>query len=217
MNYILDDEDDCQKILFELRWPSGRPRCPLCESTVLAQVEAFKWRCRGSAKGCKDYKFSVTAGTPFAKIQGLKKWFYIGYNLIAAPNTISKRRVSANLKISEAQSLRIIQVWKHLLIETNLISSNAVSNSEEVFKKLLCYVLENDFRKKTLLKPTKLKDFKLAPKPIVEYATKDRKGRGVITESTPRQLCYAPTPEHLLSMTSEESEFYANNPSSNAE
>ena len=70
--YYLADENECRKLLHEIRWPDGI-ECPRCGHEFiwkLGRKDRYKHKCRR----CK-YKFTETSGTIFEKTRTpISKW-----------------------------------------------------------------------------------------------------------------------------------------------
>ena len=89
-------EEDCQRALFEHRWPEGF-RCPRCGH---GRAYTHKKRSLFECSAC-DHQASLTAGTI---LQGtrtdLKKWFLAIYLLAQTKKPISSAELSRQLGVA---------------------------------------------------------------------------------------------------------------------
>lgn len=140
-NKGLEDINFCRQLLQNLRWTNERPFCPKCGNFNLARLSDFRWRCRSILKHeCRDYKFSITAGTPFSKCQDLSIWLRIGIVF----DGFSKRSLARMYSISESTALKIKSFWKREECKYwNEIHGKGLCR-EEQFNKLLELILKNE-------------------------------------------------------------------------
>jgi transposase-like protein len=88
-----DAQDECRKILEELRWPDG-VRCPSCNSDKISRIlKRFQYDC----DSCR-YQFSVTAGTIFHDSHlPLPKWFAAVYLMCESKKGIAALQLKRTL------------------------------------------------------------------------------------------------------------------------
>ncbi|MBF0488937.1 MAG: IS1595 family transposase [Nitrospirae bacterium] len=91
-------EEDCEKRLFELRWPNGY-ECPRCGNKEYIYLPKRKlYECKN--KDCY-YQASVTAGTVMHRTRTpLLKWFWAIYLLVTDKRGLSALALSKKLAIS---------------------------------------------------------------------------------------------------------------------
>ena len=89
-------EEDCQRALFQHRWPDGY-RCPRCGHD---RAYAHKKRPLFQCRACR-HQTSVTAGTIFEGTRvALKKWFLAIYLLAATKKPLSSAELGRQLGVA---------------------------------------------------------------------------------------------------------------------
>lgn len=90
-----DTQEECRKILEELRWPDG-VRCPACKSDKISSIrKRFQYDC----DSCR-YQFSVTVGSMFHDSHlPLPKWFAAVYLMCESKKGIPALQLKRNLGI----------------------------------------------------------------------------------------------------------------------
>lgn len=103
------EEEQCQKRLFEMRWPSGF-RCPNCGHDKYCQLKTRNiYQCHGC-----HHQASLTSGTLFASSKlPLRTWFLAIYLLTQEKNGISALELSRQLGVSYNAAWRT----KHKLMQ----------------------------------------------------------------------------------------------------
>lgn len=89
-------EDECRKMLEELRWPNG-PVCDRCEATDVYPIhDRHQYEC----KDC-GYHFSVKSGTMFHDTHlPLAKWFLTVYMMCESKKGVSANQVKRTIGVS---------------------------------------------------------------------------------------------------------------------
>src|SRR3954468_1697912 len=88
-----DTQDECRKILEELRWPQG-VKCPRCQSDKISRIrKRFQYDC----DSCR-YQFSVTSGTIFHDSHlPLPKWFAAVFLMCESKKGMSALQIKRTL------------------------------------------------------------------------------------------------------------------------
>lgn len=94
------DSENCRKVMVEMRWLDGVPRCPYCGSekvTWLAKAKVY--RCYGNHP---KQKFSLKVGTVFEDSAiGLDKWLPATWLLSNCKNGISSYELSRYIGVTQ--------------------------------------------------------------------------------------------------------------------
>ncbi|MGH9764459.1 MAG: IS1595 family transposase [Blastocatellia bacterium] len=90
--------DNALDFMIMLRWPDGKPICPLCSSTESSFISTRRiWKC----KGCKK-QFTVKLGTIMEDSPiGLDKWLCAIWMIVNDKNGISSYEVARGLGITQ--------------------------------------------------------------------------------------------------------------------
>ena len=111
MNLLLFQEEfktseDCQRWLFNTRWPNGY-KCPNCGHEKYLQISTRNlYKCTK----CK-YQASVTAGTIFHKTKTpLIKWFWLIFRMSTSKTGVSIAEMQRELEIKDYKTIWVEQV-----------------------------------------------------------------------------------------------------------
>lgn len=98
------DLDRCEDYMRSLRWPTGTPRCPECDSTNIGEIKTLRLlRCRNCRR-----KIYIKRGTIFEDSPlGLDKWFVIIWVAANTPN-IGSVRLGKLIGIQQKSAWRMI-------------------------------------------------------------------------------------------------------------
>jgi transposase-like protein len=90
---LFPTDEACKAYLAARRWPEG-VRCPRCDNDKVwtLKARAFHYVCPKC--GPRDYRFSVTVGTPFENTNvGLQKWFKVIYMMLTGKKGVSSLEI----------------------------------------------------------------------------------------------------------------------------
>lgn len=92
------DPQVCHDFMTSLRWPSGKPVCPRCESKNVGFIKTRRtWQCKGCQK-----QFSVKLGTIFEDSPlGLDKWLPAVWLIANCKNGCSSHELARSLGITQ--------------------------------------------------------------------------------------------------------------------
>ena len=92
------DLDVCHTYMRRIKWPSGKPVCPKCESKNIGEITTRRMlKCRDCQK-----QFSVKVGTIFEDSPlGLDKWFVAVWCIANAKNGISSHELGRALGVTQ--------------------------------------------------------------------------------------------------------------------
>lgn len=92
------DEDTCVEFVRQMRWPDGKPQCPLCNSQKSHYIETRRvWRCKECGK-----QYSVKKGTIFEQSPiPLSKWLAAMWMIAGAKNGISSYEIHRALGVTQ--------------------------------------------------------------------------------------------------------------------
>jgi transposase-like protein len=95
------NEEDCRKVLMELRWEDGRPTCPdeKCGNKYLNYYISSRkiWKC----SACKE-QFSLTKGTIFESSKlPLRTWFKAIYYFTTSKRNISSYQLAKWIEVEQ--------------------------------------------------------------------------------------------------------------------
>src|SRR5881296_4148967 len=95
------DPDTCLAFMVEQRWPDGRVICPVCGSTKVTFLAAYRrWKCSGKHP---RQQFSIKLGTIFEDSPiGLEKWLPAVWMLANSKNGISSYELGRALGVTQA-------------------------------------------------------------------------------------------------------------------
>jgi transposase-like protein len=94
------DIENCRKVMVEMRWSDGVPRCPYCGATKLTWLANAKvYRCYGDHP---KQKFSLKVGTVFEDSAiGLDRWLPAIWLLANCKNGISSYELSRYIGVTQ--------------------------------------------------------------------------------------------------------------------
>ena len=94
------DSENCRKVMLEMRWMDGVPRCPYCGSTKLTWLAKAKvYRCYSNHP---KQKFSLKVGTVFEDSAiGLDKWLPAIWLLANCKNGISSYELQRAIGVTQ--------------------------------------------------------------------------------------------------------------------
>jgi transposase-like protein len=94
------DSENCRKVMVEMRWSDGVPRCPYCGSSKVTWLANAKvYRCY---ENHPKQKFSLKVGTVFEDSPiGLDKWLPAVWLLTNCKNGISSYELSRDIGVTQ--------------------------------------------------------------------------------------------------------------------
>lgn len=92
------DPDRCEDYMRSLRWPTGTPRCPECDSTNIGEIKTLRLlRCRDCRR-----KIYTKRGTIFEDSSlGLDKWFVAVWAIANCKNGIGSHELARALGVQQ--------------------------------------------------------------------------------------------------------------------
>lgn len=88
----------CNELMRRLKWPSGTPRCPHCDSTKLVErEEKSSLRCKDCRKETSYKKDTIFEDSPIP----LWKWFTCVWQVVNCKNGISSYEMARALGVSQ--------------------------------------------------------------------------------------------------------------------
>ncbi len=100
--------DNAQSAMIELRWPSGKVACPICDSErVTYLANARRWKCYA---GHDRAKFTLKTGTLFEDSPlGLDKWLPAIWLIANCKNGISSYEIHRALGVTQKTGWFMLQ------------------------------------------------------------------------------------------------------------
>lgn len=94
------DAKRCNDFIISVRWPDGKVRCPLCDSTHIVYLEKQnRWKCYGKHPKAQ---FSLKVGTIFEdSALGLDKWLVAVWLIVNCKNGISSYELARDLGVTQ--------------------------------------------------------------------------------------------------------------------
>jgi transposase-like protein len=92
------DADKALNFMATVRWPDGKPKCPVCKTENVAFLSTRRiWKCRDCEK-----QFSVKVGTIFEdSALGFNKWLPAFWMIVNAKNGISSCELARALGVTQ--------------------------------------------------------------------------------------------------------------------
>jgi transposase-like protein len=104
------DAENCREFMANLRWPDGKPKCPVCGSENVSYLPNAKvYKC--FAKPAHDkVKFSLKVGTIFEESPiGLEKWLPVMWLIVNCKNGVSSWEIHRAIGVTQKTAWFMLQ------------------------------------------------------------------------------------------------------------
>lgn len=92
------DLDRCEDYLRSLRWPSGKIRCPECDSATVGEIKTRRLlRCRDCRRQIYSKRGTIFEDSPL----GLDKWFVAVWAIANCKNGISSHELARAIGVQQ--------------------------------------------------------------------------------------------------------------------
>src|SRR5580693_5005416 len=120
----------CIDEVASVKWPSGQPVCPRCESKKSSYLKTrFMWKCLD----CKK-QYSVKVGTIFEDSPiGLNKWLCAMWMLANCKNGISSYEVARALEVTQKTAWFMLHRIRHAMKNGSIAKLSGAVEADETF------------------------------------------------------------------------------------
>src|SRR5437867_1345831 len=126
------DPDTCLAFMVEQRWPDGRVICPVCGSTKVTFLAAYRrWKCSGKHP---RQQFSIKVGTIFEDSPiGLEKWLPALWMLVNDKNGISSYEVARGLGVTQKTAWFMLHRLRLAMSAGHMVKFSGRVEADETF------------------------------------------------------------------------------------